>query len=141
MASYLESRPNDAAKTRSFIANFSEVLTPRWNVTEVITRSHGQSTIAFGGGFLSNLVSVSADYETYSVPQRNPSPFVQAMIVDLQIHLFRSVTLHGGGCDACGNLRYTADATGIMTRETTGGGGSAQHYSMGRGVLRGRVVD
>ena len=42
-ASYLESRPNNAAKTRSFIANFSEVLTPRWNVTEVLTRSHGQT--------------------------------------------------------------------------------------------------
>ena len=126
MASYLESRPNNAAKTRSFIANFSEVLTPRWNVTEVITRSHGQSTIAFGGGFLSNLVSVSADYETYYVPQRNSSPFVQAMIVDLQIHLFRGVTLHGGSFVAPdGSLRYTADATGIMTRETTGGGGGA----------------
>jgi hypothetical protein len=36
-ASYLESRPNNAAKTRSLIANFSEVLTPRWNVTEVLT--------------------------------------------------------------------------------------------------------
>ena len=142
MASYLESRPNNAAKTRSFIANFSEVLTPRWNVTEVITRSHGQSTIAFGGGFLSNLVSVSADYETYYVPQRNSSPFVQAMIVDLQIHLFRGVTLHGGSFVAPdGSLRYTADATGIMTREPAGGGGSAQHYSIGSSILRGRVVD
>ena len=91
-ASYLESRPNNAAKTRAFIANFSEMLTPRWNVTEVFTRSHGQSTISFGGGFLSNLVSASAEYETYYVPQRNASPFVQAMIVDLQIRLFRGVT-------------------------------------------------
>jgi hypothetical protein len=28
-----------------------------------------------------------------------------------------------------------------MTRETTGGGGSAQHYSIGSSILRGRVVD
>ena len=141
-ASYLESRPNNAAKTRSFIANFSEVLTPRWNVTEVITRSHGQTSVSFGGGFLSNLVSVSAEYETYYVPQRNSSPFVQAMIVDLQIHLFRGVTLHGGSFVAPdGSLRYTADATGIMTREATGGGGSVQHYSIGSSILRGRVVD
>jgi hypothetical protein len=141
-ASYLESRPNNAAKTRSFIANFSEVLTPRWNVTEVLTRSHGQSTISFGGGFLSNLVSVSAEYETYYVPQRNSSPFVQAMIIDLQLHLFRGVTLHGGSFVAPdGSLRYTADATGIMTRETTGSRGSAQHYSIGSTILRGRVID
>jgi hypothetical protein len=141
-ASYLESRPNNAAKTRSFIANFSEVLTPRFNVTEVLTRSHGQTTISFGGGFLSNLVSVSAEYETYYVPQRNSSPFVQAMIIDLQIHLFRGVTLHGGTFVAPdGSLRYTADATGIMTRETSGGGGSVQHYSIGSNILRGRVID
>jgi hypothetical protein len=140
-ASYLESRPNNAAKTRSFIANFSEVLTPRWNVTEVLTRSHGQTTISFGGGFLSNLVSASAEYETYYVPQRNSSPFVQALIIDLQI-LFHGVTLHGGSFLAPdGSLRYTADATGIMTRETTGGGGSAQHYSIGSSILRGRVMD
>ena len=34
-----------------------------------------------------------------------------------------------------------SDATGIMTRETTGSGGSAQHYSIGSSILRGRVVD
>ncbi len=141
-ASYLESRPNNAAKTRSFIANFSEVLTPRWNVTEVFTRSHGQNTISFGGGFLSNLVSVSADYETYYVPQRNSSPFVQALIVDLQIHLFRGATLHGGSFVAPdGSLRYTADASGIMTREATGSSGSVQRYSIGSSILRGRVLD
>ena len=141
-ASYLESRPSNAAKTRAFIANFSEVLTPRWNVTEVLTRSHGQSTVSFGGGFLSNLVSVSAEYETYYVPQRNSAPFVQALIVDLQIHLFRGVTLHGGTFVAPdGSLRYTAEASGIMTREATDGHGSVQHYSIGSSVVRGRVMD
>jgi hypothetical protein len=67
---------------------------------------------------------------------------VQALIIDLQIHLFHGVTLHGGSFLAPdGSLRYTADATGIMTRETTGGGGSAQHYSIGSSILRGRVMD
>ena len=84
----------------------------------------------------------SAEYETYYVPQRNSSPFVQAMIIDLQIHLFRGVTLHGGSFVAPdGSLRYTADATGIMTREAGDGRGSVQHYSIGSSILRGRVVD
>ena len=64
------------------------------------------------------------------------------MIVDLQIHLFRGVTLHGRSFVAPdGSLSYTADATGIMTREATGGGGSVQHYSIGSSLLRGRVMD
>jgi hypothetical protein len=64
------------------------------------------------------------------------------MIVDLQIHLFRGITLHGGSFVAPdGSVRYTADASGIMTREATGGRGSVQHYSIGSSILRGRVVD
>ncbi len=141
-ASYLESRPNNAPKTRSFIADFSQILTPRWNVIEVLSRSHEQTSISFGGGFLSNLVSVSAQYETYYVPQRNSAPFVQAMIVDLQIHLFRGITLHGASFVAPdGSLRYTADTSGIMTHRGAGGSGSAQRYSIGGSILRGRVVD
>ena len=66
-ASYLESRPNNAAKSRAFIANFSEILTPRWDITEVLTRSHEQTWVSFGGGFISNLVSASAQYETFYV--------------------------------------------------------------------------
>ena len=141
-ASYLESRPTNGSKTRSFIANFSEILTPRWNVIEVISRSHQQNSISFGGGFLSNLISVSAQYETYYVPQRNSSPFVQAMIVDLQIHLFRGATLHGASLVAPdGSLRYTADASDILTHRGAGSGGSAQHYSVGTSILRGQVMD
>jgi hypothetical protein len=67
---------------------------------------------------------------------------VQALIVDLQIRLFRGVSLHGGSFVAPdGSVRYTADASGIMTRESTDGRGSAQHYSIGSSILRGRVVD
>ncbi len=141
-ASYLESRPNNSSKSRAFIANTSETLTPRWDVTEVFSRSHQQNTIAFGGGFLSNLISVTAQYETYYVPQRNASPFVQSMIVDLQMRLFHGVSLHGGSFVAPdGSLRYTADASETITRATTVGRGSAQHYSVGNNILHGRVMD
>ena len=67
---------------------------------------------------------------------------MQALIVDLQIHLFHGVTLHGGSFVAPdGSLRYTAEASGIMTREATDGRGSVQHYSIGSSILRGRVLD
>jgi hypothetical protein len=139
--SYLESRPDNEPTTRSFIANLSQILTSRWNVIEVVSRSHGQTSISFGGGFLSNLLSASVQYETYYVPQRNSSPFEQAMIVDLQLHLFRGLTLHGASFVAPdGSLHYTADASEIMTRRSASAG-SSQRYSIGSSILRGRVVD
>jgi hypothetical protein len=140
-ASYLESRPDKEPKTRSFIANLSETLTPRWNVIEVISRSHEQTSISFGGGFLSNLFSASAQYETYYVPQRNSSPFVQAMIVDLQLRLFRGLSLHGASfVTPDGSLHYTADASEVVTHRIAGAG-SPQRYSIGSSILRGQVLN
>lgn len=145
-ASYLESRPNDAPKTQAFIANFSETLTPRWNVNEVVNRSEGRTTVSFGGGFLSNLVSVSADYETYYVPQRNSAPFEQAFIVDIQLHLFHGINLHGATFIAPdGSLRYTADAHAVFIRQGgasgTNDGTTFTHASIGPVWVRGRVMD
>ena len=145
-ASYLESRPNNAPKTRSFIATFSESLSPRWNVTEVVNRSQGQTTVSFGGGFLSNPVSISAEYQTYYVPQRNASPFEQALILDVQLHLFRGIALHGATFVAPdGSLRYTADAHALLVRDGIINGRSEENTleraAIGTMLLRGRVVD
>ena len=144
-ASYLESRPSDAPGTRSFIANFTEILSPRWNVNEIVNRSQGQTTVSFGGGFLSNLFSISADYDTYYVPERNSSPFKQAFILDVQMRLFRGITLHGATFVAPdGSLRYTADVHALLTREGTIAGpeeNTLQRAAIGTMLLRGRVVD
>jgi hypothetical protein len=93
--SYLESRPNNAPKTTSLVANITEVLSPRLNVNELVNHANGQTTVSFGGGFLSNFASVTASYQTYYVPQNNSSPFEQALIIDVQVHLFHGFSLHG----------------------------------------------
>lgn len=146
-ASYLESRPKDGAKTRAFVTNLNEVVTSRMSVSEVINRSQGQTTISFGGAFLSNIASVSAEYQTYYVPERNSSPFEQALIIDVQMHLFRGITLHGSTfVDPEGRLRYTADARAMATRQGGLGVSDGQetlvaHSAIGSSLLRGEVVD
>lgn len=145
-ASYLESRPNDAPKSRALIANINETLTPRLDVTELVSRSQGQTTVSFGGGFLSNVASFSADYQTYYVPERNSHPFEQALILDVQLHVFHGVTLHGATFVAPdGSLRYTADSQAVMTRQGAwgepGGMMSLAQGAIGSSVIQGRVVD
>lgn len=144
--SYLESRPSNGPKTRAFLANFTENLTPRLNVSQMINRSQGQTTISFGGGILSNFFSFSADYQTYYVPQRNSAPFEQALILNVQLHLFHGLSLHGATLVAPdGSLRYTADAETMMVRQ--GGGALPSGFetlargSIGRDMVRGAVVD
>lgn len=143
---YLESRPSDAAKTRTFLATFTETLTPRLDVSQLITRSQGQTTISFGGAILSNLLTLSANYQTYYIPQLNSAPFEQALIVDVQLHLFRGITLHGATFVAPdGTLRYTGDAQATMVRE--GGGAMPAGFEtlarddIGQDIVHGSVVD
>ncbi|HTV16638.1 MAG TPA: hypothetical protein VME68_18095 [Acidobacteriaceae bacterium] len=145
-ASYLESRPNDAAKSRAFLANFTETLTPRLDVTELVTRSQGQTSVSFGGGFLSNVASISAEYQTYYVPERNNAPFEQALILDLQLHVIHGLALHGSTFVAPdGSLRYTADEQMVMVRQGFQSAGNGEptlaQGAIGSSVIRGTVVD
>jgi hypothetical protein len=147
-SSYLESRPNDAPVTRSFVTNLTETVSPRLNLSELISRSQGQTTVSFGGGLLANLVSVTAEYQTYYVPERNSTPFEQALIVDITMHVFRGISLHGGTFVAPdGSLKYTADthAVGVRQSESNlampGVDRALVEASVGKMLLRGRVMD
>lgn len=146
-ASYLESRPSNGPRTKTFVSNISEKITPRLNVTQLVSRSQGQTTVSFGGGFLSNPVSITAGYQTFYVPERNSAPFEQALIVDVQLHLFHGLTLHGGSFVAPdGSLRYTADAQAVAVHEGRFappgfGEGNLDRASIGNVLIRGMVVD
>jgi hypothetical protein len=145
-ASYLESRPNNSPKTSALVANISEILTPRLSVNELINHANGQTTVSFGGGFLSNFASVTAEYQTYYVPQNNSSPFEQALIIDVQVHLFHGFSLHGATFVAPdGKLRYTADAQALAVRQGAGAAPGSDpgllSGSLGSNLVSGTVVD
>ncbi len=147
-ATFLESRPNNAPRTKAFVSNITERVTPRLNVTQLISRSQGQTTVSFGGGFLSNPMTVSAEYQTFYVPERNSAPFEQALIVDVQLHLFHGVTLHGASFVAPdGGLRYTADTQVVTVRQGkfvpqgVGGENNLLRASIGNMLLQGTIMD
>lgn len=144
--SYLESRPTNGTKTRAFIANLTETLSPRMDVSEFVNRSQGQTSVSFGGSWLSNPISISANYQTYYVPQRNSSPFEQALIVDLRINLFRGISLHGSTFVAPdGSLKYTADSQAVVAHQGSLPAGSNGYTlaqsAIGNNLIRGSVVD
>ncbi len=145
-ASYLESRPDSGTKTKTILGNFSETLTPRLSVTELVNRSQGQTTVSFGGSLLSNICMISADYQTYYVPERNSAPFEQALIIDVQLHLIRGLTLHGATFVAPdGSLRYTADAQAMAVHQGGSLPGNTDNNLMradvGQNIVRGTVLD
>jgi hypothetical protein len=147
-ASYLESRPSNAPRTQAFVSNLTERLTPRLDVSQLISNSQGQTTVSFGGGFLSNPMSITAEYQTYYVPERNSSPFEQALILDVQLHLIQGIMLHGASFVAPdGSLRYTADTQAVAVRSgraMTAGDGESNlplRESIGNMQVTGTVRD
>lgn len=141
-ASYLVSRPEGSNSTDELISTVQETLSPRWVLSQSVNTSNGQNTFGFGGSFLSNLATLSADYQTYYVPARVESPFEQALILNAQIHLFGRLALNGGTFVAAdGQLLYTAEAEGAVSRQQGMETAAYQHYSMGGMMVRGRVLD
>jgi hypothetical protein len=141
MATYLSSRPKGSAASSSFISSFSEVLNSRLTVTENVTTSDGHTGVTFGGQLLSNLITVSADYETYYVPANNSSPLEQALVLDVKMNLFGRLSLHGASfVDPTGHIRNTVDAKAVMEHDQSGAG-PVEHVSMESAIMRGCVVD
>jgi hypothetical protein len=139
--SYLEASPSTGQHTTTVLTSISEKLTPRFELSELITQSGAQNTVSFGGSFLSNIATVSVDYQNYYVPSRIRDPFEQAMIADVQLHAFGRVTLHGATfVDPQGHLKYTADAICVLDRESYKDA-AAQRIVIGGSILRGRVLD
>lgn len=140
-SSYLASRPKGSIATNSFISTISEVLTSRLTLNQSVTSSNGHTGVNYGGQFLSNLISISANYETFYVPALYTNPFEQALVVDVRVKLFGRLGLHGASfVDPTGHLRYTADANTILTHGEVVGP-PIEHAAIGNYVLRGCVVD
>jgi len=139
--SYLESRPRDSSTNAELVANADVTLTPRWTLNQVVNRSNGQTSVGFGGSFLSNVFTLSADYETFYVPARIDRPFEQAMILNAQLYSSGALGVHGAtfvGPD--GQLLYTADARAIASR-TPQIRDTASPSALGAMLLHGRVLE
>jgi hypothetical protein len=58
--------------------------------------SNGRTTIAYGGGYISNALSIDVGYSTYFMPLFvGRSPFTQALTINVGIHV-GSLSLHTG---------------------------------------------
>lgn len=140
-ANYYVSKPRKETATDSFVANITEQLNSHLTAIENITYSNGHTGINFGGEIFSNLVTLTATYDTVYVPAQNYQPFEQALLLDLKFRFFAHLVLHGSSfVDPTGHLRYTAEANSVLNRNSSNRKASAV-ATLGRYVMRGCVLD
>jgi hypothetical protein len=139
-SNYMVNKPKDSQASSSFFTTITEVVNQRVSVNESINTSNGQTSFLYGGSLLTNVLTVSANYETFYVPIRTGSPFQESLLLDVSLHLFGRATLHGSTfVGPTGHLLYTA-----MANAVSGHGQSREPMNvnpLGNSVLRVMVVD
>jgi len=140
-SNYMVAKPKDAAASSGSLTTFTETLNQHIGVNESISASNGQTSFLYGGTLLTNFISISASYETFYVPLHPSNPFQQSLMLDVGIHLFGRVKLHGATfVGPTGHLLYTSTVNLVESREQ-GGGVEYQHPLLGNSILRALVVD
>jgi hypothetical protein len=132
------------SKKSTFVATVRETLNARVTLNQVITRSHGQTTVSYGGSLISNLVSVTAEYQTVFLPflAAGPQQFKQVLVLGLHFQLPRGIQIRvDTNVGPTGKVRYTSYATSYGYREMSATPGASSSGGFFRYVVRGRVSD
>ncbi len=144
-ADFLRSTYLKGSVSHSTIGNLREILNSRFSVTQVISHNNGQTSIDFGGNFISNLVTVSVDYQTLFLPfvQNGPGQFKQVMVLGLHFQLPHGVQFNmDTNVTPLGQVRYTAYGSTYAYRGM-GNTSSGTSFSGAflRNIVRGQVLD
>ncbi|MBZ5641516.1 MAG: carboxypeptidase-like regulatory domain-containing protein [Acidobacteriia bacterium] len=142
---YMASSFRNQPASKSLVGTVREILSPRIGLTQLITHTAGQTSVSYGGTFVSNRVTVSAEYETLFFPFSAPGTpqFRQVMVLGLHFQLPYGIQAnYGTDVSTNGQVHYSAYGTSIGYRTIKGGSGGPQlagaFYS---NVARGRVMD
>jgi hypothetical protein len=144
-ADYLRSRPAVGATTQNVIATVRETVTPRLSLVQVITVGGGQRSVSFGGNFISNLVTLGAEYQTVYLPFAAPgqSNLRQVLVLSLRLQLPRNLAIEvDTNITPSGEVRYTGYFDTFAYRGF--GPNAANRLPSGAfhpKVVQGRVVD
>jgi hypothetical protein len=142
---YLRSEFSKDTSAHSLVGTLREMLNSRFSLNQVISRNAGQTTVDFGGTFLSNFLSVSVDYQTVFLPfvQSPNGQFKQVMVLGLHFQLPRGMQFNlDSNVTPLGQVRYTAYGTTYayhgMGRDSSGTSFTGKFF---QNVVKGQVLD
>jgi hypothetical protein len=120
-----------------------ENFSSRFSLLQLISRTDGQTTFAFGGDFTSNRLLLRADYQNVYLPFRPDRPFEQALALNVALRVAGPLQITAASNVAPdGHLRYSFGANtylyryhGMITRA------SAESFSIAKYLVQGTVKD
>jgi hypothetical protein len=143
-ANYFDSKSNSGSSTRILSGTVRESFSGRFSLLQLVSRTAGQTTFAFGGDYISNRLMLRADYQNVYLPFRPDRPFQQALALNVAFRVRGPMLLTAASNVAPdGHLRYSIGASTYLYR--TGGmamnANSPDSFSIAKYVIQGLVLD
>lgn len=118
-----------------------EAISPHVDFTQVVTHTAGNSTVSFGGNYVSSRFSVGAEWQTIYVPFGSGDPFRQALMINVKIFAFSNFTANVGSYVAPdGSVKYTLAGNQYLYRGMDAASSEARP-ALSDHLVQGVVVD
>jgi hypothetical protein len=140
---WFKSKSNGGPASTILSGTIRENFSSRFSLLELISRTNGQTTVAFGGDFTSNRLMLQADYQNVYLPFRPDHPFEQALALNAGVRVVGPMQMTvASNVDPTGHLRYTFGLSTYLYR-VNGMISSrrSETFSIAKFVVQGTVKD
>jgi hypothetical protein len=140
---YFASKSQGGERQTILSGTVRENVSPRISLLQLISRTAGQTTFAFGGDFTSNRMLFRADYQNVYLPFRPDHPFEQALALNVAFRVagpFQITAASNVAPD--GHLRYTFGASTYLYRLSGMVlNSNSDSFSIAKYIVQGMVKD
>ena len=147
-ANFFQSKPQNTSTTPTqattlLSGTVRENFSPRFSLLQLISRTGGQTTFAFGGDFTSNRLMLRADYQNVYLPFRPDRPFEQALALNASFRVTGPWQITASSNVAPdGHVRYSLGASTYLYRfRGLATNAQSDSFSIAKYLVQGVVKD
>jgi hypothetical protein len=141
---WFESKPQSGETTTILSGTVRENFSSRFSLLQLVSRTGGQTTFAFGGDYTSNRLLLRADYQNVYLPFRPERPFQQALALNVAFRVAGPLQVTAASNVAPdGHLRYSFGASTYLYRfrGMLMNANSPDSFSIAKYLVQGEVRD
>jgi hypothetical protein len=139
---WFQSKSQNEPSSRVLSGTIRENFSSRLSLLQLISRTNGQTTFAFGGDFTSNRLMLQADYQNVYLPFRPDHPFEQAMALNASVRVVGPMQITAASnVDPTGHLRYTFGMSTYVYRMSGMMSAHSETFSIAKFMVQGIVKD
>jgi hypothetical protein len=139
-AMVMRNRPRLGEATTQWVGNVREILSPRFELLQVVNTGEGNTSVSFGGSFTASRLSGGVDYQTIYVPFAVQNQFRQALMLHVRLQAVGNLQANlSSYISPDGDVKYTFYASQFLYRGESSPAASEQ--GIYDNVIRGVVND